>query len=150
MNVRTLSSILLCSVLGAFGVNAQACKLAREAYDLDAFLASKKPNQVVFRGRVKAVESITTADGELKHQIDFEVNRWWRGSVRMKVAALGFSGTMKGTSCEGSFDFAARVGEEWLVVGVEENNFVRPSGLLSKVVVNGAIPTDILRRLQSL
>jgi hypothetical protein len=128
--------------------HAYACKLAVEAYDLNAFLASPGTNKIVFEGRIKSVVNMKAAeDGVRKQKIYFKVDHWWRGKIRNKVVALGIVGSHAGTDCEGQFDFSAQPGEEWLIVGTEEKGFIRPSHLLSKPVIDGALPFEVRQSL---
>lgn len=91
---------------------AGACKLAAEAYVLEAFLASDTPGKVVFTARVRSVATKHLNTGMSLQEIKLETGQWFRGQPRKHVHARGAMGTMPGTSCEGQFDFRVSEGEE--------------------------------------
>lgn len=121
-----------------------ACKLRAEAYVLKAFLAERTPEQIVFLGKVVAVEPIpTSTEGVASQIIHFKVSRWWRGEKRDQIIAIGVQGSAKGSSCEGVFDFEARIGQEFLIVGYEISGEIRPSKRLSIEVQEWKLPEDV-------
>lgn len=122
---------------------ASACKLSPEATDLGAFLSAKKDGQVVFLGKVQSIQDLPSNSSEVKRDITFEASKWWRGSPQSVVPAFGAVGTMAGSDCEGIFDFSAREGEQWLVVGTWWKGKVHPSGLLSVRLQNENLPFEI-------
>lgn len=142
-------SIFLVLILALFAKESIACKLAPKGYDLKVFLASREPGQVVFLGRVISIDPILSSSSAISTQrISFQVSRWWRGKARDVVVAIGVQGSAKGTSCEGVFDFSAKIGQEFLVVGYEENGEIRPSKQLSKELEGDKLHKDILELLR--
>ena len=113
------------------GAQASACKLAPEAYDLNALLAGAKSGDVVFAGRVMSVA--TSEDGKA-HRMTLKVEKWWKGQPREEVVVLAKTGTMPGTSCQGAFDFSSRVDATVLIVGEERGAEVHASGPLSREI----------------
>lgn len=141
-------SIFLVLVLVLFARESIACKLVPKAYDLKVFLASREPGQVVFLGKVVSIDPIPSSSSSNSTQkISFQVSKWWRGQARDVVVAIGVQGSAKGTSCEGVFDFSAKIGQEFLVVGYEENGEIRPSKQLSKELEGDKLHKDILALL---
>ncbi|MFZ6819999.1 hypothetical protein [Undibacterium sp. Ji22W] len=141
-------SIFLVLILALLAKEAIACKLAPKGYDLKVFLASREPGQVVFLGKVISIDPIPSSSSSISTQkISFQVSRWWRGQARDVVIAIGVQGSAKGTSCEGVFDFSAKIGQEFLVVGYEENGEIRPSKQLSKELEGDKLTKDILALL---
>ena len=92
-----------------------ACKLPAKAYDLEVFLANREPEQIVFQGKVVAIEPMpTSSEGYSVQSIHIKVSRWWRGQLRDDVFVVGEQGRFKDTSCEGVVDFNVAVGQELL------------------------------------
>lgn len=132
----------------ALGIkNASACSVPASAYELDAFLASSAPHKVVFTARVVAVANKNFNTGVTVQDIELETFNWYRGQARKRVKASGVIGSMRGTSCEGQFDFHVRQGEEWLIVGEEEKGVIIPSGMLSEKIKGGRPGAEALRSL---
>ncbi len=143
--LRVITALLIISIAATPAI---ACKLGAEAYDLKVFLSSPKPNKVVFLGQVKSIENSLKSKERLPTQkIQFQAERWWHGRAREVVEAEGNVGTLKGTDCEGVFDFKVEFGEEWLIVGFEEAGTIRPSGLLSKRISNHKLPPEVIQLL---
>lgn len=132
----------------ALGVNsANACSFPASAYELDAFLASSAPHKVVFTARVASVANKNFNTGVTVQDIEFETIDWYRGQARKRVKASGMIGSGRGTSCEGQFDFHVRQGEQWLIVGEEENGVIVPAGMLSEKIKGGRPGAAALRSL---
>jgi len=140
---------LLCIASLIFLPNvAFACKLGAEATDLEAFLGAKNDSQVIFLGKVTLVQELPRTASEINRDITIETSKWWRGAPQGVVRVFGAEGTMAETDCAGLFDFFARVGEQWLVVGTWWNGQIHPSGLLSvRLKKNGKLPAKIKAQL---
>jgi hypothetical protein len=145
----SLSRFLALICLGA-ALPAHACKLASEAYDLNAFLDARKSGQVVFIGTVTSVESLPPSEYLLVDQrFAFETTRWWRGTPRQTISGRGYISKPTGSSCDGHFDFSAKGGQLWLIVGNVVGGEVRPSTLLSQQLTDGEVPQEVLRILDA-
>ncbi|MFS2008141.1 hypothetical protein ACEN9F_31495 [Duganella sp. CT11-25] len=145
-----LSIVILGSAAILFSGQAGACKLAPEAFDLAVFMSSDHANKVVFKGEVESVTMDAPAKhGEQVQIIHFKSERWWLGQAREKLSARGVMGSVPGTSCAGVFDFTVKNREVWLIAGYEENGVIYPSPQLSRRLVNGQIPADLRKLLQS-
>lgn len=107
--------ISLCIALASSG--AMAGKVVTSPDDLARTLGDPSPHRVVFTGRVTAVD--TTVDPAAP-RITLQTAQWWRGTPRPTVVVLGAFQAAPGTSCEGVFDFTARVGATMLIIGEEE------------------------------
>lgn len=140
---------LLCIASITFLPNvAFACKLGAEATDLGSFLEAKNDSQVVFLGKVTLVQELPRTASETNRNITIQTSKWWRGAPQGVVQVFGAEGTMAGTDCAGLFDFSARVGEQWLVVGTWWNGQIHPSGLLSvRLEKSGKLPAEIKAQL---
>jgi hypothetical protein len=136
--------------IALMSASTYACSLAPSAYDLKAALASPHPTLVIFRGHVVSAEDTHTAEkGARARKYHFRVEQWWYGAPRERIVARGSVGTMAGTSCEGTYDFSASPGEEWLIVGYEENGVIDPSRMLSKPLIGGVLPLNVRQLLES-
>jgi hypothetical protein len=141
-------SIFILLILVLYAKESIACKLEPKGYDLKVFLASREPGQVVFLGKVVSIDSIPSSSSTiLTQKISFQVSKWWRGHARDVVIVVGVQGSAKGTSCEGVFDFSAKIGQEFLVIGYEEQGEIRPSKQLSKELESEKLHKDILALL---
>jgi hypothetical protein len=127
-----------------------SCKLPIEVSDLEAFLASHQPNTVAFQAEVISERFNPPKEHLATQDIQFKATRWWLGTPRENVFAQGATGTMyDDTDCQGVLDFSVKRGETWLVVGIEKNGIVYPSGPLSGRFPNGIIPLYIERLLRA-
>ena len=104
------------------------------------------PAAVVFAGRVVAVEAAPATQGATAVRISILVTQWFAGGQSTRETVSGFIDSGRGTSCEGMFDFPARVGERWLVFGKREGQAVVPDITLSQRL-DGAIPATVLQQL---
>jgi hypothetical protein len=120
--------------------SAFACKLAATAYDLDAFLKDKRASQVVFLATVTATRALPDSDNGHWQEITFQPSRWWRGKPQQRVLALGLTTIKKTHTCSGQFDFSAKKGEQWFIVGNMEGDRLHPSHLMSELLRNGKVP----------
>lgn len=146
---QVLSSFVVL-ILISVAIPVHACKLAAEAYDLEAFLAQKKPGQVVFLGTVTSAESLPASEYLLVDQkIEFEATRWWRGTPWKIISGRGRIAKPTGSSCDGAFDFSVEVGQQLLIVGNLDDGKVYPSPMLSHRLSNGEIPKEVLRILDT-
>ena len=138
------------AVLSTISVCATACSLAPSAYDLEASLKQRDPTQVVFLGKVVAVENLTPQPRMVSEQkVQFEVLRSWRGKTQPPVvASIGVS-EPSGTSCDGVGNLRMELRQTWLLVGNYERGVLRPSSLKSKLLVDGVLPIETLKILQS-
>ncbi|NRR31210.1 hypothetical protein HSX11_13560 [Oxalobacteraceae bacterium] len=122
---------------------ASACKLGAAAYDLQAFLEEPGISKVVFVGKVASVSNVQAAKGLLVDQrIEFAATRWWHGAPRASVTGRGKAEKPLGTDCDGNWNFLVSAGDEWLIIGYEQNGLVHPSGLLSRKLINGTLPKE--------
>ena len=138
------------AVLSTISACTSACSLAPSAYDLEASLKQRDPTQVVFLGKVVAVENLTPQPRMVSEQkVQFEVLRLWRGRTQPPVvASIGVS-EPSGTSCDGIGNLRMELRQTWLLVGNYESGVLRPSSLKSKLLVDGVLPIETLRILQS-
>ena len=142
--------LVVASALVLFSAEAFCCKLAASAYDLAAYLAERSENQVVFVARVASIEVFDAGPGiRAAQRITFNTSKWWRGRAKPTVIAEGFIEEPRGTSCDGIFDFSVGLDEDWLIVGYAGDGALRPWRLLSKKLVMGNVPPDLLRLLES-
>lgn len=127
------------------GASAQACKVfPRPPSD---YLQRKVPQAVVFRGTVVSVRETPSQDGVRTPQIRFRVSHWWTGVRPRTVTVQGSVGSMAGTSCEGTFDFSAQPGDEWVIFGHRESGRIVPDSLVSVKVVDGLVPPAVAEAL---
>ncbi|MBC3881655.1 hypothetical protein H8K36_09750 [Undibacterium sp. LX22W] len=108
--------------------NSHACKPAKEAYDLTAFLSLNQPNVLILEAKVLKVQELKQADGLIEQSVTLRVEKNLLGASNEIVVVKAFYGGMVGTSCERTFDVEMHEGERWLVVAlpVDGNAVVRP------------------------
>ncbi|MBY0573215.1 MAG: hypothetical protein K2P84_06005 [Undibacterium sp.] len=123
---------------------AIACKPAPIAYDLNAFRENDNPSRVLFRAKVISTHETQESDAVIRQDIYFRASSWWYGAEMKEIVAVGYIGTMKGTSCAGVFDFSVKKGQEWLIIGSIENGIVVPANMLSILLIDGKIPATVL------
>ncbi len=146
---RLLVPVLSLAMVLASG-SAGACSPPATSHNLKAALASARPGLIVFRGQIESAEGAETSEqGARARQYVIRADKWWRGPDRARMAARGSVNTMAGTSCQGLFDFSAEQGEQWLIVGHEEDGIFAPSGLLSQKLENGMLPLALRQLLES-
>ena len=144
---RTPRFVLLSLAALLAAGSAQACKVWRQP--LSDYLQGQVPQAAVFRGTVVRVDVREPAGptAEQRQQIRFRVSRWWTGERSKTVTVQGSVGSMKGTSCEGTFDFTAQPGEEWVVFGRRDKGGVKPDALNSVRIVDGVVPPAVAEAL---
>ena len=123
------------------GPEAVACKVAPTVYDLQAYLAAPVQNSVVFTGHVTAVEM---NDQGKEQRIAVETDKWWMGAPQKNVVVFGSVGTMRGTDCEGTFDFHTRAGATVLIVA-HPNHGKLHAWPLSRELDDGKLPPELAR-----
>lgn len=137
-------------LVSAISACATACSLAPSAYDLEASLKQHDSTQVVFLGKVVSVEDLTPQPRMVSDQkVQFEVVRLWRGNVQPPVVASVGVAEPSGTSCDGIGNLRMELRQTWLLVGNYERGVLRPSSLKSKLLVDGVLPIETLKILQS-
>lgn len=138
------------AVLYAVTSCATACSLAPSAYDLGAFLKERDPTQVVALAKVVAVEDLTPRPRMVSEQnVQLEVLRLWRGNLQSPVVASIGIAEPSGTSCDGIGNLRMELRQTWLLVGNNERGVLRPSALKSKHLVDGVLPPETSKLLQS-
>ncbi|MES2887787.1 MAG: hypothetical protein V4739_07210 [Pseudomonadota bacterium] len=140
------SRSVLLGLVALLGVgSAQACSVMRRP--LSDYLQQKVPQAVVFRGTVVSVKDKPSQDGVRQPDIRFRVSHWYTGARPKTVTVQGSVGSMAGTSCEGTFDFLPKPGEEWVVIGHRERGHIVPAPLSSVKVVDGTVPPEVAEAL---
>jgi hypothetical protein len=119
-------------MLTAAASDAFACKPAKELYDLQSFLESRKSDQVVFVGRVSKAEPVEPQSTQISAQrIEFDVQKIWRGPAGKKTVTT-VSRNVTTHSCSNLMDFSVKPNENWLIVGTKgRNGEVQPNPMLS-------------------
>jgi len=139
-----MKKILLVAFLFFFAGSSFACSFPHKPYELRKLLkeelADAGDSTVVFLGKVVEVHERLLENEEVVQEIRFEPSRWWKGEPKKVMQVSGASGTGRGTSCEGAFDFMVRAGQEWLIVGDIEDGIVKPSTIYSGRVLDGRLP----------
>ena len=123
------------------GPEAVACKVAATVYDLQAYLAAPVHDSVVFTGHVTAVEM---NDQGKEQRIAVETDNWWMGAPVKNVVVFGSVGTMRGTDCEGTFDFQTRAGANVLIVAHPDHGKLH-AWPLSRELDDGKLPPELAR-----
>lgn len=119
-------------LLFLFVANSHACKPAKEAYDLDAFLALDRPRVRIFEAQVLKVRELKRTDGLREQEVTLRVDKDWlgasHGAIVESAVVSAVSRVMAGTSCAGTFDVEMREGEQWIVVALpaDEKLIVKP------------------------
>lgn len=146
--MKKILTALLCWLPLLAPLPASACKLAEEAYDLNALLKSKDENTVVFRATVTAVTALPATPEFTSQEIRFDTSQWWRGKPEKEVRALASRRLRATHDCSMIHNFSVRKGEEWLIVGSLEEGKVRPSALMSVLLKDGKLAPDVEEILQ--
>ncbi len=127
---------------------AFACSLAPSAYDLETFLSENKPAQVVFVGKVVALEEFKPPMGMLSSQnVQFQALETWRGDLREPLNAKIGVYEQSDMGCSGISNLRMKIGEIWLVVGIAKENLISLSALKSKILADGVVPGEMRRIL---
>jgi hypothetical protein len=126
---RKLVFISLMFLLSSY---AFACKPAREAYDLEAYLSQAKTNVYIFEARVLKVQTFEIQDGLREQNVILDVHKQWLGARSERINVRAFSDILGGTSCSGTFDVVMTENEDWLVIAELTGSTLKVMPMLSQ------------------
>lgn len=130
---------------------AMACKFGPAAYDLATFLKQRDSSTVVLLAKVESAESVALSEFDMRQDLILNVRKRWLGPNLETLSAQGYIILKERTDCDSSFAFSVKADELWLIVGsVDQRGVVHPSKMLSRPVLNGNIPDEILTLLNTL
>lgn len=137
---------LACSALSIYAGTAHACKF--KIHTIADYTKERIPESVVFQGVVVSVTETTNVDGSSNQEIEFRAVRWFSGAQQTSATVMGATGILRGTDCEGVFDFSAEKGQEWLIFGQRSQGRIIPNKQLSTRLTDGKIPSLLLEQIK--